>query len=145
MNVALLVEQLIRHEGMVLHVYPDSLGYLTLGIGRLVDKRRGGGITADEARYLLVNDIQRVAEELSRHLPWWEQLDDVRKRVLADMGFNLGIAGLLKFKNTLAAMKRGDYEAAARGMLRSRWATQVKGRATRLAEMMRTGLDPQEV
>ena len=29
-------------EGRVSHVYKDSLGYYTIGIGHLVDQRKGG-------------------------------------------------------------------------------------------------------
>jgi lysozyme len=58
---------------------------------------------------------------------------------MVDMLFNLGLPKLLKFKNTLAAIRQGDYERAARGMLNSKWARQVGRRAKELAEMMRTG------
>jgi lysozyme len=51
----------------------------------------------------------------------------------------MGLAGLLQFTNTLAAVREGRYEDAASGMLTSLWARQVGPRATRLAEMMRTG------
>jgi lysozyme len=61
--------------------------------------------------------------------------------VLLDMSFNLGIVGLLRFKNTLATIRRGDYSKAAAMMLDSLWARQVGKRAVRLAEMMRTGTD----
>lgn len=132
-------EELIRDEGEVLHVYQDTEGFWTLGIGRLVDKRRGGGITHEEALYLLQNDILRKMEDLDRELPWWRKLSPVRQRVLLNMCFNLGIGGLLKFKNTLAAVERGRYEEASRGMLKSRWAGQVGERADRLAKMMREG------
>ena len=58
------------------------------------------------------------------------------------MAFNLGVQGLLKFRNTLGMVRDGDYDGAARGMLASLWARQVKGRATRLADQMRTGRAP---
>lgn len=134
-----LILDLVRDEGEVLHAYQDSLGYWTIGVGRLIDLRRGGGITREESRYLLRHDIEEVFEQLDAAIPWWLLLSQKRRRVLANMAFNLGIGGLLSFKNTLAAVKRGDYEAAARGMLNSKWATQVGQRANRLAEMMRTG------
>lgn len=108
-----LTDQLIRDEGVVLHAYPDSLGYLTIGIGRLIDKRKGGGISLAEARFLLDNDIVRVSNEVRRALPWSEKLDEERFGVLLNMAFQMGIAGLLGFKNTLAMIERGDYKAAA--------------------------------
>lgn len=134
-----IVSELIRDEGMVLSAYRDSLGYLTIGVGRLIDSRRGGGITEQEAIYLLSNDIDRVKVELDIRLPWWTTLSNVRQRVLVNMAFNLGISGLLKFRNTLQAIQDGRYEDAAQGMLKSKWAGQVGDRALRLAKMMREG------
>jgi lysozyme len=134
-----LIDQLIAHESCIPHAYQDSLGYWTIGIGRLIDPRKGGCLSQEECRYLLRNDIERVKHELDSALPWWRTLDEVRSRVLCDMAFNMGVAGLLAFKNTLALIQAKDYAAAADAMLKSRWATQVKGRATRLAAMMRTG------
>lgn len=127
-------------EGFRSAVYLDSLGYSTIGIGRLVDKRRGGGISRDEAIYLLANDLKKVDADLDRALPWWRQMNEPRRRVLRNMCFNMGLGTLLTFKNTLAAMKAGDYRKAAAGMLASKWATQVKGRAMRLAKTMETGI-----
>lgn len=137
----LLLAQLSRDEGRVLHAYQDHLGFWTIGIGRLIDKRRGGGISAKEADYLCSNDVAEVLAGLDDKLPWWRSLDPPRQRVLANMAFNLGVAGLLKFRNTLAAVQRGDWPAARRGMLASLWARQVGTRAQRLAHTMLTGED----
>lgn len=134
--MAALREQLIRHEGLRLKPYTDTVGKLTIGIGRNLTDR---GISREEAEALLDNDIVLVVDGLSRELPWWSGLDDVRQLVLADMAFNLGLAGLLRFKNTLAYVKAGRYSDAADNMLMSRWAGQVGIRAIRLANMMRSG------
>ena len=132
--------ELRRDEGFVGHAYEDTEGFLTIGIGRLIDKRRGGGITEDEALYLLDRDIERFEQELDAKLSWWRTLDDVRQRVILNMAFNLGVEGLLKFKNTLAAVKEGRWDDAARGMENSRWHNQVGQRAFRLERMMRYGV-----
>ena len=71
---------------------------------------------------------------------WFPNLDQVRQDVLIDMAYNLGFFGLSTFKNTLAYIANGNYDKAADNMLKSKWATQVKGRAEELAEMMRTGV-----
>lgn len=128
-----------RDEGFRSSVYQDSLGYWTIGIGRMVDKRKGGGITREEAVYLLTNDLRKVDAELDTNLPWWREMSPARQAVLRNMCFNMGLPTLLTFKNTLGAMERGDYAAAADGMLASKWAKQVKGRAVRLAAIMRGG------
>jgi len=134
-----LLAQIEEHEGFRAHAYRDSLGFLTIGIGRLVDERRGGGISREEARTLLLHDLQAVFDGLDQRLPWWRDLDEIRKHVIVDMAFNLGVGGLLKFRTTLEAVKSGCWDEAAKGMLKSRWAGQVGRRARRLAAMMRTG------
>ena len=131
--------ELIRDEGCVLTAYKDSRGFLTIGVGRFIDV--GGGISKDEAFYLLRNDMTRVLSECRQAFPWFEGLDEVRQRAIASMAFNLGLSKLKQFTNTLAAVARGDYAQAADGMLKSLWARQVKGRAVRLATMMRDGRD----
>lgn len=134
-----LTKELRRDEGVVPFAYQDHLGYWTIGVGRLIDKRKGGGLSDAEIDFLLSNDIDRFEKQVIDALPWYSRLDDVRQRVLVNMAFNLGIAGLLGFKNTLAMIERGDYAGAAKGMLNSKWATQVGERAKRLATMMETG------
>lgn len=135
-NTDTLIKELRRDEGVVSHAYQDSLGYWTIGVGRLIDKRKGGKLSDAEIDYLLTNDIKECVEDLDRALPWWRSLSDTRRRVLVNMRFNLGLNGLLGFKNTLKFIETGDYKRAAENMLKSLWAKQVKGRAVRLAYMM---------
>jgi len=134
-----IAKQLRRDEGVVEHAYVDSEGWTTIGVGRLIDKRKGGRLRDDEIEYLLQNDITEKTGELVRRLPWVADLDEARQGVLINMAFNLGVNGLLGFRKTLALIKAGDYAAASVEMLDSKWSRQVKGRATRLSEQMRTG------
>jgi lysozyme len=136
MNYEKLLAELEVDEGLRLKPYRDSVGKLTIGIGRNLDDK---GISEAAARFLLGEDVLEVEAGLDEALPWWRQQEEVRQRVLANMAFNMGLAGLLQFTNTLAAVREGRYEDAASGMLTSLWARQVGPRATRLAEMMRTG------
>lgn len=130
---------LLLHEGEKLKVYKCTAGKNTIGVGRNLDDV---GITQEESRFLLSNDIKRVTAELTKALPWFTKLDPVRQTVLLDMCFNLGLAGLLKFKNTLAFFQAGNYQKASENMLLSLWAKQVGRRAVRLSEMTRTGQWP---
>jgi lysozyme len=141
MNRDKLAAQLTVDEGCIDHVYADSLGYLTIGVGRLIDGRKGGKLSGDEIAYLLKNDIAEVEAELDKRLPWWRRMSESRQRVLANMRFNLGMDGLLGFRNTLKAMEEGRYDDAAEGMMNSKWAGQVGDRAKRLAGIMRKGVD----
>jgi lysozyme len=140
MNVTDLNAQLRRDEGEKLSVYQDSLGYATIGVGRMVDGRKGGGISTDEAAMLLNNDIARVRVELLQRLPWFVHLDPVRQGVLMNMAFQMGINGVMAFQQTLEKVQGGDYAAAADRMLQSKWATQTPERANRLAKQMRDGV-----
>ena len=112
-----LVRQLKGDEGVVPHAYQDHLGYWTIGVGRLIDKRKGGGLRPDEISYLLNNDIDDRINELNRRLPWFQNLDDARKGVLVNMSFQMGVDGLMGFVNTLKLVEQGKYENAAHAML----------------------------
>ncbi|BBF76069.1 glycoside hydrolase family protein [Acinetobacter ursingii] len=135
------ITRLLRgEEGEKLYEYKDHLGYSTIGVGRLIDKRKGGGITSEESAYLLGNDILKRLTELDLKLPWIKRLDDARRGVLLSMAFQMGVDGLLAFKNTLEMVRTGRYADAANGMLNSLWARQTPQRAQRHAVQMRTGV-----
>jgi len=135
-NREALKAQLIRHEGARLKPYHDTVGKLTIGVGRNLDDV---GITPVEMLVLLDTDITRAEAGLRAAWPHYDRLDPVRQQVLVNMAFNLGVPGLLAFKNTLAAVERGDYEAAYVEMIDSKWAKQVGARATELSAQMKTG------
>jgi lysozyme len=136
-----LTRQLKGDEGVKPHAYQDHLGFWTIGVGRLVDQRKpGSGLRPEEITFLLNNDIDDRIRELGRRLPWFLDLDAARQGVLLNMSFQMGVEGLLGFKNTLRMAEQGRYDEAADGMLLSKWATQTPARAQRLAVQMRTGL-----
>ena len=156
-NASHFLDKLIEHEGMVLTVYEDSLGIETIGIGRNL-KDRGispeeleymdipnmaivytNGISEADARYLAMNDIKIVENELCQVHPCFKDLDAVRQLILMDMAFNMGVPRLCKFKKMWAAIHEDDFSTAAKEMMDSRWATQVKSRADKLANMMHNG------
>lgn len=139
MNRAELLRELVRDEDLKLHAYPDSEGFWTIGVGRLIDKRRGGKITKEEAFYLAGHDIDDVEADLDRALPWWRKMSERRQRALANMCFNLGLPRLLEFKKALVHLEAGRYHEAAVEMLDSKWSKQVGERAQRLAAMIREG------
>ena len=135
-DITSLEDQLIDHEGLELKPYRCTAEKLTIGVGRNIEDR---GITEDEARYLLKNDIKIVEDELLERKPEVAGLDSVRQRVLVDMGFNIGLPTLMKFQNMWAAIEEEDWEEASAQMMDSRWAKQVGRRAERLSQAMATG------
>ena len=147
MDRAAVILELTRDESKRLFVYDDATGkpitpntichgHPTIGVGRALDVH---GLSDAEVAYLLGNDIDECTAQVQKAIPWWAKLDPIRQRVLVEMAFNMGVNGLLEFKNTLEFVRLGNYPAAADGMLKSRWATQVGERATRLARMMSEG------
>jgi lysozyme len=137
------IKLLSLHEGRVAHVYKDSLGYWTIGVGHLVDPRKGGKLPEHIIDALLEWDIAEHWHELVERAPWVRGLDDVRQAVLLDMAFNLGVTGLLGFHTTLKLVRLRRFVSASVQMLDSKWAGQVKGRAIRLSKMMETGQWPE--
>lgn len=154
MDLSVLRSELILDEGMKLLAHRDSRGLLIIGVGRNLDSNplsanevsvighdgRELPITKEQACILMVSDILTARTALDKHLPWWKNLDEVRRRVLIHMAFNLGIKGLMGFKQTLSMTRAGKYDTAADCMLQSIWASQMPKRASRLASMMRTGV-----
>lgn len=138
---------LSRHEGRIPYAYTDSLGYLTIGVGHLIDKRLGGKLPEHIIDALLDYDLDTAWAELTHAQPWVLQLDEVRQHVLLDMCFNLGIEpfdedGFKDWPIFLRQVREGRYAEAANNMRSTLWAKQVKSRAVRLATMMETGQWP---
>ncbi len=134
MNARRLAQDLLRDEGLRLKPYRCTAGKLTIGVGRNLDDR---GLTEAEALLLLDNDIQDCWARLEAGLPWVTTAPEAVQEVLANMCFNLGLAGVLAFRQTLEHLRAGRYAEAAAEMLRSKWAQQVGPRAERLAARLR--------
>ncbi|TXC73977.1 hypothetical protein FSZ31_04445 [Sphingorhabdus soli] len=161
-------DHLRREEGVRHEAYKDHLGYWTIGVGRLIDERKGGRITPaeqekllannpgrrgqavrqwvltdSEVNMLLANDIADKIKDLETNSGLkraWAKVQGNTPRMVAltSMCFQLGAAGLAGFKNTLGMVADGRFADAANNMLASKWAKQTPARANRIAEMMRT-------
>ena len=141
-NDKTLIAELRRDEGVEYEPYKDTAGIDTVGVGHNLKAhplRLIYPISDDEVDAILAQDLERVFAGLDKNMPWWRGLTHARQRVLANMAFNLGTAGLMGFKNTMLYVQNGEYQKAADGMLASKWAKQVGARAKRLADMMVAG------
>lgn len=123
------------NEGYRRDMYLDSEGIPTIGIGFNLEE----GFSLEESQMILKHRMGRLIDELCQSVPVYIDVCQVRKIVLLDMAYNLGVPKLTKFRKMLAALNRRDYQLAAQEMLDSRYARQVKGRARRNAQMMETG------
>lgn len=108
-----------------------------LGLGLGLGEKEG--LTEDQAELLLCVDVAKAHNQLFDTYGWYDRLDDVRKVVLISMVFNLGFKGFIGFRRTIGAVARGEYREAAKFMLESKWAKQVRSRALELSEMMLRG------
>lgn len=163
-------EQLVLHEGLLLHPYLDTLGNTTIGVGynvtargwddwdRITGNRDHQGVLRGDALKVLDADVRRVERAVLALWPFYARLDEVRQRVAIDLSFNVGMKAL-GFKRTIAACERGDWSEAAMELHKAHWALQVepgvdldadaaailnekiRGRADRLARMLLTGQD----
>ena len=142
--------RLVEHEGLKLSPYVCPSGKLTIGVGRNIEdnpltpkeKRACGdyehGITRNMAMYLLRNDVERCLKDL-RGLDCWHCIDVERQYALLDMCFQLGFAGLKKFKKMLKALEIKDFKLASFHCLDSAYAKQVPVRSKRIAKLIREG------
>ena len=146
MNIEKLKEQIKRHEGEVLEVYADSLGYLTLGVGHLIQPNdpehgqpAGTPVSQEVVDKYYEIDIEKHLEE-TKHVIGHDVFDGLPgeiQEVLVNMCFNLGGTRLGKFRNMLNAVEDHDWERMAVEMEDSRWFKQVGRRSIELQEIVR--------
>ncbi len=134
------------HEGRKRFPYPDTVGKLSIGVGfNLTDV----GLYDNEIDFILNNRIEQTILFLEKALPFFYELDEVRQAVLIDMCYNLGPEpfdgdGFKDWPIFVEQVQNGEYAAAAKNMRSTKWASQVKGRAVRLSNMMETGQWPSD-
>ncbi len=122
-------------EGRRNFPYEDSVGLLTIGIGRNLE---GRGLSEEEVDFLYENDCKLVEDQVNQ-LDFYAELDPVRQMVVFDMVFNMGITRFKGFVRTIEALRAKNYQAAAAEMRDSRWFRQVGRRSPVLVRMMHTG------
>ncbi len=131
-----LAQRTGRHEGYSEFIYLCPEGYPTIGIGHRCNLGDyPDGIKYIDALKLLDEDLAKAQDACERKFPWLP--DGIRKEVLIEMIFQLGIAGVLGFRKMLAALEKSDYEEAADQMLDSKWYKQTPKRCKELSELMR--------
>jgi len=132
-----VAEDLKRDEGWVPHAYQDHLGYWTIGYGFLIDERKGGRLPKHIGNQWLQWEIEQRWRELTDAEPWLDDQPEDVQRALANMAYQLGVSGVLRFRKMLQALRDGNREKAAQEALDSLWAAQTPARAERVAELIR--------
>ena len=159
LNMERLKEQLILHEGYRTKTYRDSVGVPTIGVGFNLQRKdaqylltsigadydavlRGDHeLTDDQIQFLLDYTLSDSIQSAKAIINNYDDLFDVRKRVVIDMIFNLGMRGFFKFHRTRQAIEDSEFKLAAQYMRESLWCGQVKSRCSRLSNMMESGND----
>lgn len=143
-----------RHEGLRLKAYRDTAGKLTIGYGFNLDAgaskaicgqlkldyeavRGGQAITEAQADAILDLQLGIVNAQARTLFPNFNQMPCDVQAVVQDLIFNLGLAGFLKFHDTIASLKAGDWKGAADNLQDSLWARQVLNRAAEDIELLR--------
>ena len=133
-----LIKSLKEHEGYRKELYLDSMGHLTGGWGHLIVP--GDEFPEEVWEIFFKQDVAIAISEFAKiQKSLRDKLDPARRRVIVEMVFNIGLSKVLLFKKMWAAIERRDFVEAAKEMLDSKWAKQVKGRAVRLAKIMEEG------
>lgn len=119
-----------QHEGFRSTPYIDC-NHFSVGYGTNLKY----GITKTEAELLLNYRLLRVHSELNQY-SWYYLQSPLRQAVLLDMGYNLGVSKLLKFRTMIWCLDKHFYHAAANAMRRSLWCKQVGSRCKDLCNIM---------
>jgi len=146
MNIELCKAEIKRHEGEVLKIYEDSLGYKTLGIGHLCQPEDpeyswevGTKVSQEVVDMYYEQDFKKHYQETIHVFGSeedFENLPEPIQRVSVNMCFNLGGTRLSKFKNMLAACRSHDWKEMAQQMQESRWYWQVGRRSKELQDIV---------
>lgn len=148
----LAVRLIQAEEGFRATPYLCTSGALTIGYGhnltaRGIDRTASASWAWTEAQALdqLLDDLVDIVAALDARYPGWRDLVPARQAVVLSSCFQLGVGGASQFKATIRLLRAGDYEGAAAQLSKSKWATQTPARVQRNADIMRTGVMPEEV
>lgn len=125
-----LLEDIKKEEGYRGFQYDDHLGNPTIGYGTLLPlSKEESELILNHRLNIFISNIKSSLYDLEIKEEAWE--------IIYHMAYQMGVGGVLKFKNMIKALRVEDYETAAKEMLDSRWAKQTPKRASRLSERMK--------
>lgn len=141
MTTPFLRSDLVRDENSSTVAYPDSRGIPTIGIGHTGREVHLGLVwTPAEITVAFNHDLAIAEEGITLNLPWQSELSGLRQDCLANIAFNLGVHGLLKFDTFLGFMKSGDYASAALDLTHTLWYGEVGERSARICRQIETNV-----
>ena len=143
-----LIPILNFEEGYKKKPYIDTRGYPTVAGGILIGPK---GAALSNYTFTVPREVgdvwkQSIVKQKTSEISNYpdivnalKQCNDARTDIIMSMAYQMGVAGLAGFKNTLKLISTGDFKGAANGMLNSAWAKQTPNRAKRHAQVMIDG------
>ena len=131
-------------EGYREEVYRCSEGYPTIGIGTKVGPKGADlslyqfTVSKKVANAFLDEELLKIVRKLSQY-SWYNNLNEDRQAIIESMCYQMGVAGVLKFKRMIKALAEQDWGEAGLQALDSRWARQTPERAERHATVLVCG------
>jgi lysozyme len=125
-----LVDSIKINEGFRGDVYKDHLGFDTVGFGTKMP------LDEDEAELLLTHRLKKKIKEIEAKEPYINKLPLEKQEIVIEMAYQMGVTGVMNFKNMWVALKENDYKTAGAEMLDSLWAKQTPNRAKELSDKM---------
>lgn len=120
-----------HHEGLSLVEYVCPTGHRTIGYGHRLDMGESiPHITYEGAQALLKYDISKARDSARKvYSPHYDTLPFYAQDALIYMAYQLGEAGLSRFKKLKQAIVSNDWSTACKECLASKWAQQTPTRA----------------
>ncbi len=131
MSYLKLKKRIKQNEGFSLKPYKDQLGFLTIGYGHLIlDNEKSllkKKIYKKELEKIFVQDFNRSLNNFNQHLKVFTS-NKKEAELLIEMVFQLGTKGVLRFKNLLQNMNKGNKHLVCFEMMNSLWYKQTPKR-----------------
>lgn len=125
------IKQIARREGTVLHVYKDSKGLPTAGVGHLLtlDEKKdfpvGTKITQAQSDAWLIADLKEAQAAVNSSIT--KSLTQNEFDALVSLTFNIGVAGF-KRSSVVRKLNAGDKKGAAEAILLWNKPPEIQGR-----------------
>ena len=132
-----LMQRIKEHEGYRLDPYHCTEGFLTGGYGHKILPGEEVPTTKEGWDNLFEKDFNKAWDSMDRLCTEHSlNIANKAKGILCEMIFQMGFAGVSKFRNMIVALQNNSYTTAASEMLDSRWAKQTPNRAQALSKQM---------
>jgi len=143
-----IIQILNYEEGYVETPYLDTLGFPTIAGGIRIGPKgaslsnytfRVPRTVGDVWKQVIVDTKELDMKSRPNIAAALKQCNPAREDILVSMAYQLGVDGLSQFRKALIFISNGDFTSGANEMLNSLWARQTPGRASRHADVMKTG------